>query len=166
MERAEWRADIPDSLLPLACASRRYRTWAQRKVGNDAAHRHRLVQVWTRKGASSDKGRDGRHQSALPHSYARASLELECFTSGRGVPLARAAQKHIVRYLDKPRVEEVIARIVQLDGAHLVFEVIASGAVQVDIVELEPAFPEPLCKPRHALRGGPNSLHQHIIKEG
>lgn len=61
--------------------------------------------------------------------------------------------------------EEIVARIVQLDGAHLVFEVIASGAVQVDIVELEPAFPEPLCKPGYALRGGSNSLYQHV-KEG
>lgn len=54
--------------------------------------------------------------------------------------------------LDKPRRKEVVPAVVCLDRTHLVLEVVATRTVQVDIVKLEPAFPEPLGEPRYAFR--------------
>lgn len=45
--------------------------------------------------------------------------------------------------LYEPSVQKVVPRIVRLDGAHFVFQVLSSRPVKMNAIEVEPALPEP-----------------------
>ena len=78
-------------------------------------------------------------------------------------PLTNCRESHLLWDLDEPRAQKVVTGRVSLDCPHLVLEVVwgqpsqskgvssirhtSSRSVQVDIVKLEPALPEPFGKP-------------------
>lgn len=95
------------------------------------------------------------------------------FGRRRGIPLSRATQKDITDFdcqlsivfffprakaftgqdilgdLYEPGVQKVVSRIVGLDGAHFVFQVLPSRPVKMNTIKVEPALPKPFRKPRY-----------------